>query len=85
MTCFLKPLDFKLSPKKVTLFGLFSNHFLNGLKLIAIKTSKKYSQIQCIQIHFVIPLGFEPKTYRLEICCSIQLSYGTNIICYECH
>ncbi len=25
----------------------------------------------------VIPLGFEPKTYRLEICCSIQLSYGT--------
>ncbi len=25
----------------------------------------------------VIPLGFEPKTHRLEICCSIQLSYGT--------
>jgi hypothetical protein len=25
----------------------------------------------------VIPFGFEPKTYRLEICCSIQLSYGT--------
>ena len=30
----------------------------------------------------VIPLGFEPKTHRLEICCSIQLSYGT-IITYD--
>ena len=26
---------------------------------------------------FVIPKGFEPLTHRLEICCSIQLSYGT--------
>ena len=25
---------------------------------------------------FVSPLGFEPRTHRLEICCSIQLSYG---------
>jgi hypothetical protein len=25
----------------------------------------------------VIPSGFEPETHRLEICCSIQLSYGT--------
>ncbi|WP_354431647.1 MULTISPECIES: recombinase family protein [unclassified Mucilaginibacter] len=25
--------------------------------------------------HRVIPIGFEPMTYRLEICCSIQLSY----------
>lgn len=25
----------------------------------------------------VIPAGFEPATHRLEICCSIQLSYGT--------
>ena len=25
----------------------------------------------------VIPQGFEPWTHRLEICCSIQLSYGT--------
>ncbi len=24
---------------------------------------------------FVIQSGFEPETYRLEICCSIQLSY----------
>ncbi len=27
--------------------------------------------------HRVIPSGFEPETYRLEICCSIQLSYRT--------
>jgi hypothetical protein len=33
------------------------------------------------QYYFVIPLGFEPKTYRLEICCSIQLSYGTKYVC----
>ena len=25
----------------------------------------------------VIPKGFEPLTHRLEICCSIQLSYET--------
>lgn len=27
---------------------------------------------------FVIPAGVEPTTDRLEICCSIQLSYGIN-------
>ncbi|MDB5114923.1 MAG: site-specific recombinase [Mucilaginibacter sp.] len=27
--------------------------------------------------NWVIPSGFEPETYRLEICCSIQLSYRT--------
>ena len=27
---------------------------------------------------FVIPEGFEPSTYALEVRCSIQLSYGTN-------
>ena len=26
----------------------------------------------------VVPAGVEPTTHRLEICCSIQLSYGTN-------
>ena len=28
---------------------------------------------------FVIPSGFEPETHSLEGCCSIQLSYGTNL------
>ena len=27
----------------------------------------------------VIPKGFEPPARRLEICCSIQLSYGTSV------
>ena len=27
----------------------------------------------------VIPAGFEPTTHSLEGCCSIQLSYGTNV------
>lgn len=30
----------------------------------------------------VIPSGFEPETDRLEICCSIQLSYGTIAQCF---
>ena len=33
--------------------------------------------IKSVFFHFVIPLGLEPKTYSLEGCCSIQLSYGT--------
>ena len=28
---------------------------------------------------FVIPRGFEPRTHSLEGCCSIQLSYETNL------
>ncbi len=28
---------------------------------------------------FVIRLGFEPKTHSLEGCCSIQLSYRTDL------
>ena len=28
----------------------------------------------------MIPEGFEPSTYSLEGCCSIQLSYGTGML-----
>ena len=30
--------------------------------------------------HEVIPSGFEPEAYCLEGSCSIQLSYGTNLL-----
>ncbi len=30
-----------------------------------------------MHVSLVIPSGFEPETDRLEICCSIQLSYET--------
>ena len=38
-------------------------------------TQKK--EQKSLLLEFVIPLGLEPKTYSLEGCCSIQLSYGT--------
>ena len=37
----------------------------------------------CYSFFQVIPSGFEPETDRLEICCSIQLSYGTKIRCKD--
>lgn len=50
----------------------------NGTKWIA-------KSFHCLYWHqlarneqvLVVPAGFEPTTHRLEICCSIQLSYGT--------
>ena len=47
---------------------------LNYKNLILFKVS--YNQIQPIK-QLVIPPGFEPRTYSLEDCYSIQLSYGT--------
>ena len=35
------------------------------------------SKMSILSYFLVIPKGFEPLTHRLEICCSIQLSYGT--------
>ncbi len=32
----------------------------------------------------VIWLGFEPKTHSLEGCCSIQLSYQTDLVSLNC-
>ena len=42
-----------------------------------ILTQKK--EQKSLLLESVIPLGLEPKTYSLEGCCSIQLSYGTSI------
>lgn len=40
---------------------------------------KKWDKSKKIDLsHRVIPEGFEPSTYALEVRCSIQLSYGTN-------
>lgn len=41
--------------------------------------SKQWVQ-NCVFARMVIPEGFEPSTYCLEGNCSIQLSYGTNLI-----
>ena len=30
-------------------------------------------------VEMALPAGLEPATYRLEVCCSIQLSYGSYI------
>ena len=30
----------------------------------------------------MIPSGFEPETHSLEGCCSIQLSYGTDLLIF---
>ena len=42
-----------------------------------ILTQKK--EQKSLLLKFVIPAGFEPTTHSLEGCCSIQLSYGTNL------
>ena len=36
--------------------------------------------VSCLSSLLVIPSGFEPETHSLEGCCSIQLSYGTNLV-----
>ena len=39
---------------------------------------KKSDKVSCR--FMVIELGFEPRTHSLEGCCSIQLSYPTDLI-----
>lgn len=41
---------------------------------VYIKTKKPLKRVA---FDVVIPEGFEPSTYALEVRCSIQLSYGT--------
>ncbi len=54
--------------------------FKNPLKVfdtwwIFLGIKKAFSYEKALML--VIPTGFEPVTHRLEICCSIQLSYET--------
>ena len=43
------------------------------------------SEFRYLHFFLVIPRGFEPRTHSLEGCCSIQLSYETNLICATSH
>lgn len=45
----------------------------------SLKNKRQTDFYICLALCSVIPTGFEPVTHRLEICCSIQLSYGTVI------
>ena len=49
---------------------------------ISNSTKKRQSYSVVFVCNSVIPLGLEPKTYSLEGCCSIQLSYGTKPLRY---
>ena len=59
-------------------FRLESNFFLSGWRSRDIFTVP-WLQPSKNESLSVVPAGVEPTTDRLEICCSIQLSYGTNI------
>ncbi len=59
-------------------FCLEMSPFVSG------RGSQRHTMVNWLQMSLnetvlVIPAGFEPTTHRLEICCSIQLSYGTKI------
>ena len=70
----------RLNPSiKSTLHAQASAFFvLSSLKQALFDKSKK-ARFVPKWTFFVIPFGFEPKTYCLEGSCSIQLSYGTKI------
>jgi hypothetical protein len=62
----------------------FKHHWqemvLHALKRITAKFDcPKMILVPHFEADNVVPAGFEPTTHRLEICCSIQLSYGTNV------
>ena len=47
---------------------------------IIMKRAEPLERYRVSALSFVIPSGFEPETHSLEGCCSIQLSYGTNLL-----
>ena len=51
-----------------------------GLEPPTSSVSARYSKPSELLSYIVILTGFEPVTHRLEICCSIQLSYRTVLL-----
>jgi hypothetical protein len=58
-----------------------ASQFMRYLKTpkYLMKQKKSTYKNKLVSAFFVIPFGFEPKTYCLEGSCSIQLSYGTSV------
>ena len=53
---------------------------IDGIGRELIKLYKNERETKNLLPFRVIELGFEPKTHSLEGCCSIQLSYSTDLL-----
>ena len=53
---------------------------VDGIGRELIKLYKNEREAKNLLPFRVIELGFEPKTHSLEGCCSIQLSYSTDLL-----
>ena len=53
---------------------------VDGMGRELIKLYKNEREAKNLLPFRVIELGFEPKTHSLEGCCSIQLSYSTDLL-----
>ena len=53
---------------------------VDGIGRELIKSYKNEREAKNLLPFRVIELGFEPKTHSLEGCCSIQLSYSTDLL-----
>ena len=53
---------------------------IDGIGRELIKLYKNEREAKNLLPFRVIELGFEPKTHSLEGCCSIQLSYSTDLL-----
>ena len=63
-------------PAKQALFLCSFKNNQSGALMFFQRIKKAFAKAKAFCC-LVIPKGFEPLTHRLEICCSIQLSYGT--------